>query len=90
MSLLDQVPLLGGERLHLRLLPQLVEVLLVLEDGHVLDVARAHGRLRLLVALDGLARPPHARLVAVRALRLVRRTRRCSRLRFERLFCYPL
>lgn len=41
MSLLHQIPLLGSQRFHLWLLPQLVQMLLVLQNGHVLYINHA-------------------------------------------------
>lgn len=80
MSLLNDIPLLCRERFHLRLLPELVEVLLVLQYGHVLDIASGHALLfGLLVAFDGFPWAADAGL-AVRAGGLVGCVRRSPRL----------
>lgn len=88
VSFLDEVPLPGGERFQLRLLPQPVEVLLVLEDGHGLEVCCGKaGGVRLLVALGGLARAADA---LHRALRLTGRIGCAPRLCLHWLLRDPL
>ena len=74
VSLFNDILLLSSERFHLGLLPQLVQMLLVFEYRHGLDIARANCLLfGLLVTLDSFARPTDPWLVPVRTLRLVRR-----------------
>lgn len=66
-------------------------LLVLVENGHVLYIARGHGLLlRLLVAFDRLPWPPDPWLVSVRTLRLVGSVRRRSRLRLYGLLGDPL
>lgn len=68
VSFFDQIPLFSRERLHLWLLPQLVQVLLILQYRQVLYIAGADGLLfGFLVAFNGLSGTADARRVAARA-----------------------